>query len=82
MKNKDLETLEILQYQFSFLKYIITIKRKRGTTMKLICKCGNIEEIFTDKLIKNYIFKDCGDGTVALVCKICNDVVFIKVKNS
>ena len=49
--------------------------------MKLICKCGNIEEINTDKSIENFTFKDCGDGTAALVCKKCNNVVFIKVKN-
>ena len=47
--------------------------------MKLMCKCGNIE---TDKPIESYEFRDCGDGTTALVCKICSEVVFINVKNS
>ena len=49
--------------------------------MKLICKCGNIEDLKTDKL-ENFQFKECGDGTMALVCKQCNDVVYVKLKNS
>lgn len=50
--------------------------------MKLMCKCGNIEEFKTDKTIEKFDFKDCHDGTVALVCKNCNEVVFISFKNS
>ena len=53
-----------------------------GNTMKLMCKCGNIEEIKTDNKIVDFEFKNCGDGTIVLVCKKCNDVVFIKLKNS
>lgn len=50
--------------------------------MKLICKCANIEDLETDKPIKNFEFRNCGDGTTALVCKKCSEVVFINVKNS
>jgi hypothetical protein len=50
--------------------------------MKLICKCGNIEEIESDKSIENFVLRNSGDGTIALVCKKCNEVVFIKFKNS
>ena len=50
--------------------------------MKLMCKCGNIENLKTDKPIDNFEFRDCGDGTTALVCKNCSEVVFINVKNS
>jgi hypothetical protein len=48
--------------------------------MKLICKCGNIEELKTDKPIKNYELRNCNDGTIALVCKNCNEVVYINIK--
>ena len=50
--------------------------------MKLTCKCGNIEDIETDKTITAFEFKNCGDGTVALVCKDCSEVVFTNLKNS
>jgi len=50
--------------------------------MKLLCKCGNIEDLKTDKSIENYEFRNCGDGTAALVCKKCNEVVFINLKIS
>ena len=49
--------------------------------MKLLCKCGNIEDLQTDKTIINYELKYCGDGTVVLVCKKCSEVVFINLKN-
>lgn len=49
--------------------------------MKLICKCGNIEDLKTDKKIDNYEVRNCDDGTIALVCKKCNEVVFINLKN-
>jgi hypothetical protein len=49
--------------------------------MKLICKCGNIEDLKTDKTIENYEIKNCGDGTVVLVCKKCNEAVFLNLKN-
>jgi hypothetical protein len=45
--------------------------------MKLICKCGNVEDIITNIQAQNFLFKDCGDGTYALVCKKCNEVVYI-----
>ena len=50
--------------------------------MKLICKCGNIEDLRADKTIENYEFRDCGDGTLVLVCKKCSEVTFISVKNA
>jgi hypothetical protein len=46
---------------------------------KLICKCGNVEDIKTDIPLENFEFKDCGDGTSALVCKNCNEVVYINI---
>ena len=49
--------------------------------MKLLCKCGNVEDIKTDKTIENYEIKNCNDGTAVLACKKCNEVVFIKFKN-
>jgi hypothetical protein len=45
--------------------------------MKLICKCGNIEELKKDKVLQNYDIRDCNDGTLAFVCKKCSEVVFI-----
>ena len=50
--------------------------------MKLLCKCGNIEDLKTDKPIEVYELRNCGDGTLALVCKHCNEVVFINLKNN
>ena len=50
--------------------------------MKLMCKCGNIEDLKTDNKIENFQFRDCGDGTTALICKNCSEVVFIKLNNS
>ncbi|MBC8060925.1 MAG: hypothetical protein H7Y18_09685 [Clostridiaceae bacterium] len=49
--------------------------------MKLMCKCGNIEDLKTDVRIEKYEFRNCGDGTTALVCKKCNEVIFIEIKN-
>lgn len=48
--------------------------------MKLICKCGNVEDIKTDKAIEKYEFKRCDDDTLILVCKNCNEVIFINQK--
>ncbi|HEY8805762.1 MAG TPA: hypothetical protein VIM42_11785 [Clostridium sp.] len=45
--------------------------------MKLMCKCGNIEDIKTDNKIMNFVFKNCDAGK-AIVCKKCNEVVIIK----
>ena len=45
--------------------------------MKLLCKCGNVEDIQTDKSIERYEIKTFDDDTLILVCKKCNDVVFI-----
>ena len=45
--------------------------------MKLLCKCGNVEDIKTDKIIKKYEFKIRNDVNLILVCKNCNEVVFI-----
>lgn len=49
--------------------------------MKLMCKCGNIEDLKTDNKPINYEIKNCNDGTLALVCKKCNTVVFIDFNN-
>jgi hypothetical protein len=49
--------------------------------MKLICKCGNIQDLKTDNNIENYEVKNCSDGTVVLVCKKCNEAVFLNLKN-
>jgi len=51
-------------------------------TMKLICKCGNIEDLKSDNKSVNFEFKNCDDGTILAVCKKCNEVIFIKLKNS
>ena len=32
--------------------------------MKLICKCGNIEDLTTDNKTVNFEFKNCDDGTI------------------
>jgi hypothetical protein len=48
---------------------------------KLICKCGTVENIETDKPLESFQVKNCGDGTLALVCKKCNKVVFINLNN-
>lgn len=50
--------------------------------MKLICKCGNIEELKTDNTMKDFQLKKCDDDTLALICKKCNDVTFINFKNN
>jgi hypothetical protein len=50
--------------------------------MKLLCKCGNVEDLQTDKSIEKYEFKNCDDGTVILVCKKCSELAFIKLKSS
>lgn len=44
---------------------------------KLICKCGNIEKIITEKALENFSIKNIDDGSIALICKKCNDVVYI-----
>ena len=43
-----------------------------------MCKCGNIEDIKTDNKIMNFEFKNCDDGSMALVYTKCNEVIFIK----
>jgi hypothetical protein len=48
---------------------------------KLICKCGNVEDIQTDIPLENFEFKNCGDGTSVLICKKCSEVVFININN-
>jgi hypothetical protein len=58
------------------------ILQNGGYIMKLICKCGNIENLRTDRDIENYEFRNCGDGTIVLVCKKCSEAIFISVKNS
>lgn len=49
--------------------------------MKLICKCGNIEDLKTDEKVQCFEIKDCGDGSVVLICKKCDNAVFLKFKN-
>jgi hypothetical protein len=36
-------------------------------SMKLICKCWNIEELKTENKPINYEIKNCGDGTIATI---------------
>jgi hypothetical protein len=50
--------------------------------MKLICKCGNVEDLKPDKPNENFELRDCGNGTAALVCKKCNEVVYINLKSN
>jgi len=47
--------------------------------MKLMCKCGNIEDIKTNTKTVNFDFKYCDDGTISIICKKCNEVIFIKL---
>lgn len=49
--------------------------------MKLICKCGNIEDLTKHKILENFKIRDCEDGTIAVVCKKCNELIFINLKN-
>lgn len=49
--------------------------------MKLMCKCGNVEEIKTDSKPEKYEIKNCNDGTLTLVCKRCGDVAYIEFTN-
>jgi hypothetical protein len=49
--------------------------------MKLMCKCGNIEDLKTDIKPANYEIRNCDDGTLALICKRCKEVVYIDFKN-
>jgi hypothetical protein len=48
--------------------------------MKIICKCGNIEDLKTEIKLVNYDVRNCGDGTLALVCKKCNEIVYVVIK--
>jgi len=57
------------------------VQLSRRMKMKLLCKCGNVEDIKTDKSIERYEFKTVDDGSLILVCKNCNEVVFVKLKN-
>ena len=66
-------------HKYSWLK-LNDILQNGGKIMKLICKCGNIEDLQTDKTIENYELKNCGDGTLLLVCKKCSEVIFLCVK--
>jgi hypothetical protein len=48
--------------------------------VKLICKCGNIQDLNQESENKNFTVKDCEDGTLAIVCSKCEEIVFIKLK--
>jgi hypothetical protein len=48
--------------------------------IKLLCNCGNVEDLENDKSAKNFDFKNCDDGTIAAICKKCSNVVFINIK--
>ena len=48
--------------------------------MKLMCKCGNIEDISTDTKMERFELRNCEDNTLILICKKCNDAIFIKLK--
>ncbi|HEY5561382.1 MAG TPA: hypothetical protein VIK72_06420 [Clostridiaceae bacterium] len=49
--------------------------------IKLLCKCGNIEELESDKPFQKFSLKNCGDGSIAIVCKDCNEIVLIKMND-
>lgn len=49
--------------------------------MKLMCKCGNIEDLKIDEVIKDFEIKNCEDGSAVIICKKCNEAVFLKFKN-
>jgi hypothetical protein len=57
------------------------ILESEETAMKLMCKCGNIEDLRTDNKPEKYEIKNCNDGTMVLVCKKCSEVVFIEFNN-
>ena len=48
--------------------------------MKLMCKCGNIEDINTDINKERFELRNCEDDMLILVCKKCNDAIFINLK--
>lgn len=50
--------------------------------MKLLCKCGNVEDLKADKIIERYELKISDDDTLILLCKSCSDVDFLKLKKS
>lgn len=50
--------------------------------MKLMCKCGNIEDLSKENEKSSFVIKDCNDGTLALVCTKCKEVVYIEIKSS
>ena len=54
---------------------------KGGNSLKLICKCGNIDELKTDRVMEGYKIRNNGDGTIVLICKKCNEVVIINIDN-
>jgi hypothetical protein len=45
--------------------------------MKLLCKCGNVEDLKTDKQTEKFEFKDCKDGTLILVCNNCKEAIYV-----
>lgn len=49
--------------------------------MKLICKCGNVEDLKTDNKMVNFEIRNCDDGTMAFVCKKCSEIVFINFED-
>ena len=71
----------ILKLWYNNIKNDINNNTLGGSKMKLLCKCGNVEDIKTDTLIETFKFKIIDDGSLILVCKKCNEVVFIKSKN-
>jgi hypothetical protein len=48
--------------------------------MKLICKCGNVEEIITEDKMKYFEFRNCNDGTIAVICKKCSEIMYVICK--
>lgn len=60
--------------------YIKKLLQLEMMLMKLMCKCGNVEDVKTDIKIQSFEIRNCGDGTTALVCKNCSEVVFINIK--
>ncbi|MBU3188760.1 hypothetical protein K9O30_06245 [Clostridium bowmanii] len=50
--------------------------------MKLMCKCGNIEDIKTDINVEKFIFRSSEGGILVMACKKCNEEVSIVLKNN
>lgn len=50
--------------------------------MKILCKCGNVEDLDKNKKLENFIIRDCEDGTIAIVCKNCKAINYLNIKKN